>query len=65
MSKTQKTIKEMQGRVKELEEELEAERQRSDLARELENYGDRLGEAAAPRPPRWSSTRRERPSWPR
>merc|ERR1712121_170900 len=44
----------MQGRVEELEEELEAERQarskaerqRSDLARELENYGDRLNEAA-------------------
>ena len=32
--------------MKELEAELEAERQRSDLARELENYGDRLGEAA-------------------
>ena len=54
VSKTQKSIKEMQGRVEELEEELEAERQarakaerqRSDLARELENYGDRLNEAA-------------------
>merc|ERR1712098_1038162 len=54
VSKTQKSIKEMQGRVEELGEELEAERQarakaerqRSDLARELENYGDRLNEAA-------------------
>ena len=54
VSKTQKSIREMQGRVEELEEELEAERQarskaerqRSDLARDLENYGDRLNEAA-------------------
>ena len=54
VSKTQKSIKEMQGRVEELEEELEAERQarakaerqRSDLARDLESYGDRLNEAA-------------------
>jgi len=53
VSKTQKSIKEMQGRVEELEEELEAERQarakaerqRSDLARDLESYGDRLNEA--------------------
>ena len=47
VSKVQKSIKEMQGRVEELEEELEAERQarakaerqRSDLARELESLG--------------------------
>merc|ERR1711988_1842328 len=45
--------KEVQGRVEELEEELEAERQarakaerqRSDLARELESLGERLNEA--------------------
>merc|ERR1711983_603577 len=44
---------EIQGRVEELEEELEAERQarakaerkRSDLARELEQLGERLNEA--------------------
>jgi myosin heavy chain 6/7 len=44
---------ELQGRVEEMEEELEAERQsrakaerqRSDLARELEELGERLGEA--------------------
>merc|ERR1712055_291239 len=49
----QKSIKEAQGRVEELEEELEAERQarakaerqRSDLARELESLGERLDEA--------------------
>merc|ERR1719228_3193046 len=49
----QKAIKETQGRVEELEEELEAERQarakaerkRSDLARELEELGERLNEA--------------------
>merc|ERR1712043_147007 len=49
----QKTIKEIQSRVEELEEELEAERQarakaerkRSDLARELEQLGERLNEA--------------------
>ena len=54
VSKTQKSIKEMQGRVEGLEEELEAERQarakaerqRSDIARDLESYGDRLNEAA-------------------
>jgi len=48
-----KTIKEVQGRVEELEEELEAERQarakaerkRSDLARELDELGERLNEA--------------------
>merc|ERR1712077_76681 len=53
VSRTQKTIKEIQGRVEELEEELEAERQarakaerkRSDLARELEQLGERLVEA--------------------
>merc|ERR1711863_104194 len=53
VAKTQKSIKEIQGRVEELEEELEAERQarakaerqRSDLARELESLGERLGEA--------------------
>ena len=53
VGKIQKTIKDQQGRVEELEEELEAERQarakaerqRSDLAREMENLGDRLGEA--------------------
>merc|ERR1712226_581033 len=53
VSKVQKSIKENQGRVEELEEELEAERQarakaerqRSDLARELEELGDRLDEA--------------------
>merc|ERR1719412_2491828 len=49
VSKVQKSIKESQARVEEMEEELEAERQsrakaerqRSDLARELENLGDR------------------------
>ena len=54
VSKVQKSIKEAQARVEEMEEELEAERQsrakaerqRSDLARELENLGDRLGEAS-------------------
>merc|ERR1712062_505186 len=53
VSKVQKAIKENQGRVEELEEELEAERQarakaerqRSDLARELESLGERLDEA--------------------
>merc|ERR1719219_1553155 len=53
VAKVQKSIKEVQGRVEELEEELEAERQarakaerqRSDLGRELENLGERLGEA--------------------
>merc|ERR1712066_35798 len=53
VSKVQKSIKEVQGRVEELEEELEAERQarakaerqRSDLARELESLGERLNEA--------------------
>merc|ERR1712045_574988 len=54
VSKVQKSIKESQARVEEMEEELEAERQarakaerqRSDLARELENMGERLGEAS-------------------
>ena len=53
VAKTQKSIREIQGRVEELEEELEAERQarakaerqRSDLAREMESLGERLGEA--------------------
>merc|ERR1712242_693742 len=47
-------IKEQQARIEEMEEELEAERQarakaerqRSDLARELENLGERLTEAS-------------------
>jgi myosin heavy chain 6/7 len=53
VGKTQKSIKELQGRIEEMEEELEAERQarakaerkRSDLARELEQLGERLVEA--------------------
>merc|ERR1712025_505734 len=53
VAKNQKTIKELQGRVENLEEELEAERQsrakaerqRSDLAREIESLGDRYNEA--------------------
>merc|ERR1711976_332708 len=53
VGKVQKSIKEVQGRVEELEEELEAERQarakaerqRSDLARELESLGERLNDA--------------------
>merc|ERR1712172_272867 len=53
VAKLQKVIKEHQARVEELEEELEAERQarakaerqRSDLARELESLGERLNEA--------------------
>merc|ERR1711997_418505 len=53
VAKMQKTIKETQGRVEELEEELEAERQarakaerqRSDLAKELDQLGERLNEA--------------------
>merc|ERR1711881_199689 len=52
--KLQKQIKENQSRVEEMEEELEAERQarakaerqRSDLARELEGLGERLNEAS-------------------
>merc|ERR1712117_349687 len=54
VAKVQKTIKEIQARIEEMEEELEAERQgrakaerqRSDLARELENLGERLNEAS-------------------
>merc|ERR1712240_915798 len=54
VAKIQKSIKETQSHVEEMEEELEAERQarakaerqRSDLARELENLGERLGEAS-------------------
>merc|ERR1719297_400418 len=53
VGKTQKSIKELQGRIEEMEEELEAERQarskaerqRSDLAREMESLGERLNEA--------------------
>merc|ERR1719264_1958488 len=54
VSKVQKSIKEVQSRIEEMEEELEAERQgrakaerqRSDLARELENLSERLNEAS-------------------
>merc|ERR1719410_2341256 len=54
VAKVQKTIKEVQARIEEMEEELEAERQgrakaerqRSDLARELESLGERLNEAS-------------------
>merc|ERR1712142_718854 len=54
VGKMQKNIKEAQGRVEELEEELEAERQarakaerqRSDLAREIEQLGERYDEAS-------------------
>merc|ERR1712055_581757 len=54
VGKVQKSIKELQGRVEELEEELEAERQarakaerqRSDLAREMESLSERLSEAS-------------------
>jgi len=53
VGKGTKQIKEAQGRVEELEDELEAERQsrakaerqRSDLARELDELGERLNEA--------------------
>merc|ERR1739844_402499 len=53
VAKVTKSIKEVQGRVEEMEEELEAERQarakaerqRSDLSRELESLGERLTEA--------------------
>merc|ERR1719384_2753020 len=49
VSKVQKAIKETQGRVEELEAERQArakaERQRSDLARELDQLGERLNEA--------------------
>merc|ERR1719449_233058 len=54
VGKVQKSIKEIQGRIEEMEEELEAERQarakaerqRSDLAREMESLGERLNEAS-------------------
>merc|ERR1719228_1151055 len=53
VGKVQKQIKEHQSRVEEMEEELEAERQarakaerqRSDLTREMESLGERLNEA--------------------
>merc|ERR1711899_609354 len=53
VAKVTKAIKEHQGRVEELEEELDAERQarakaekqRSDLAKEMERIGDRLADA--------------------
>merc|ERR1719186_1122814 len=53
VAKLQKNIKELQSRIEEMEEELEAERQarskaekqRSDLAREIEQLGERLDEA--------------------
>ena len=53
VTRVQKSIKEFQGRIEEMEEELEAERQarakaehqRGDLARELESLGERLNEA--------------------
>merc|ERR1719260_565948 len=54
VAKAQKNIKELQGRVEAAEEELEAERQarakaerqRSDLAREIEQLGERYDEAS-------------------
>jgi len=54
VAKIQKTIKEVQARVESMEEELEAERQgrskaerqRSDLTREMENLSERLSEAS-------------------
>merc|ERR1719427_1393801 len=54
VGKIQKGIKEYQGRIEEMEEELEAERQarakaerqRSDLVREMESLGERLNEAS-------------------
>merc|ERR1712106_697032 len=53
VAKAQKNIKELQGRVEASEEELEAERQaraqaerqRSDLSREIDQFGSRLDEA--------------------
>merc|ERR1719237_1963692 len=53
VAKVQKSIREFQGRIEQMEEELEAERQarakaerqRSDLAREAENLNERLNEA--------------------
>merc|ERR1712001_329539 len=54
VAKAQKGIKEVQGRVEAMEEELEAERQarakaerqRSDLSREIDQLGERLDEAS-------------------
>merc|ERR1712142_853883 len=54
VAKAQKNIKELQGRVEASEEELEAERQaraqaerqRSDLSREIDQLGGRLDEAS-------------------
>merc|ERR1712001_581615 len=54
VAKAQKGIKEVQGRVEAMEEELEAERQarakaerqKSDLAREIDQLGERLDEAS-------------------
>merc|ERR1712158_340253 len=54
VAKAQKGIKEIQGRVENMEEELEAERQarakaerqRSDLAREIDQLGERLDEVS-------------------
>ena len=54
VGKVQKNIKEIQARIEEMEEELEAERQarakaerqRSDITRELESLGERLSEAS-------------------
>merc|ERR1719341_2994468 len=46
VAKAQKNIKELQARVEGAEEELKAERQRSDLAREIEQLGDRYDEAS-------------------
>merc|ERR1712106_804827 len=54
VAKAQKGIKEVQGRVEAMEEELEAERQarakaerqRSDLAREIDQLGERLDEVS-------------------
>merc|ERR1719192_2245442 len=46
VAKAQKNIKELQARVEGGEEEPEAERQRSDLAREIEQLGDRYDQAS-------------------
>ena len=54
VGRTQKTVKELQGRIETLEEELEAERQarskaerqRSDCAREVESLSERLDQAS-------------------
>merc|ERR1712170_40778 len=46
VAKAQKNIKELQARVEAAEEELEAERQRSDMAREIEQLGERYDEAS-------------------